>query len=313
MNFRYLVCVVALILCQHTVLASDIARQFPTHTVNEIDLENSVTYSIRIDAQRPLSLGLATVFVSPGKGKLSFYSALDLANELAQKGWHVDLVSSSWLSSQPNPKIDLIDKESMKDAATMTDVASMKETETMDAPATMEDKASMKESDTMEDKTMAMTEKNIQPWMSMLEPDIDFSSLQIQMISLISHLNEATDTNGFRLFIAEGVVATLLLASAKDTSINAPDAVALISPFWPQNEVNNTLPEMTAAYPSPLLDIGFASSNRFALSTINARKTQANVKIKLDYRQRMLPRAQPRTAIDWVGTEIVGWTRSLGW
>ncbi|MBO1256643.1 DUF3530 family protein [Alteromonas sp. 5E99-2] len=290
MNFRFLVCVVALILCQHTVLASDIARQFPTHTVNEINLENSATYSIRIDAQRPLTLGLATVFVSPGRGKLSFYSALDLANELAQKGWHVDLVSSSWLSSQPNPKIDLIDKESMKDAATMTDAASMKETE-----------------------TMAMTEKNIQPWMSTLEPDIDFTSLQTQMVSLVNHLNDTTDTNGFRLFIAEGVVAALLLASASDTLVATPDAVALISPFWPQNEINNTIPELTAAYPYPLLDIGFAASNRFALSTINARKTQANVKIKLDYRQRMLPRAQSRTAIDWVGTEIVGWTRSLGW
>lgn len=301
MNLRYLVCVVALIFSQHSVLASDIARQFPTHTVSKIDVDGNATYSIRIDAQRPLTLGLATVFVSPGKGKLSFYSALNLANGLAKKGWHVDLVSSSWLTSQPVPNVDLIDKESMKDAATMTDVASMKDSETMDAPATMKD------------KSMAMTEKNIQPWMSTLEPDLDFSSLQAQMVSLISHLNSATDTNGFRLFIAEGVVATLLLASAEDTSISAPDAAALISPFWPQNEINNTLPEMTAAFPSPLLDIGFAASNRFALSTINARKTQATVKIKLDYRQRMLPRTQPRTAIDWVGTEIVGWTRSLGW
>ena len=249
--------------------ANDIGRQFTADQFREAMVGDSTTYVIRVDARRPLSLGLATIFANPSTGKLSLQGALKLANTLATKGWHVDIVTAHWIAM----------------AASTPD---------------------MQNSDSPSDPG------NWMAWQSQLEPSLDHTLLKQQLMLLLPGL-DAPEINGFRLFVAEGLSAALLLALAQEDGVQLPDAAALIAPFWPTTDINNTLPQLTADYPSPLLDITYASSNRFAISNHSERVSRASVDIKLQYRNRMLPRIQNRQAIAWVGGEIVGWTRSLGW
>ena len=341
---RIAVAIAMLALCfaHPTVLANDLNRQFSTQRITEILVGEGSTQSMRIASSRPISLGLATIFVSPNGGKLSFNSALNLAEELSYKGWHIDVISPSWMSIPIIDKAMMSDKSmmmnddkmasenmkdtAMKDAAMMKDdtmtETSMKDVDIKDADkkdSMMADKSMMMSDDkmAMKDATM-MSRKPAEPWMSSLESDLDFSGLSEHLFSVLSGLEtNSNDVAGFRLVIAEGVVAALLLSAGQqfdsESDQSIADAITLIAPFWPQMDTNQSLAELGANLPLPVLDLNIASANRFANLTAQQRSQQAKVNVKLDYRQRMLPAAQRYNAMDWIGGEIVGWTRSLGW
>ncbi len=249
--------------------ASDLHRQFDDSHITEIIVAEGSTHSLRIESSRAISLGVATVLVSPNGGKLSFHSALKLANELSIKGWHVDVVSDSWLSIPVEASATTITEQPTSSAV-------------------------------------------VQPWMSSLPSQMEFDGLSqhLQVMMNVVNANSA-NINGFRLVIAEGIVAALLLNL--DETFTGADAVTLIGPFWPDTTINQTLAEKSASFSVPILDLDFASSNRFAHSTSALRAKKARIGIKLNYRQRLFPVAQRHNTIDWIGGEIVGWTRSLGW
>lgn len=262
--------VIALFAC--SAKASDLYRQFDDKHITEILVSEGAVHSLRVESARAISLGLATIFVSPNGGKLSFHSALALADELSYKGWHVDVISASWFSIP-------IQESASSQAA-------------------------------MSEKSMKVTAS--QPWMSSLQPSLNLEGLSQHLKVIMNALDANNESiNGFRLVIAEGIAAALIL-NLNDSTANA-DAVTLIAPFWPDTEVNQALAEKAAAFGLPILDLDFASSNRFAHSTSALRAKKARVGIKLNYRQRLFPIAQRHNTIDWIGGEIVGWTRSLGW
>lgn len=249
--------------------ASDLHRQFDDSYITEIIVSEGSTHSLRIESSRAISLGVATVLVSPNGGKLSFHSALKLADELSLKGWHVDVVSDSWLRIPVEASASTM-KEQPNSSATS------------------------------------------QPWMSSLHPQIELNGLSQHLQIMMNGLNtNSANINGFRLVIAEGIVAALLLNL--DERFTGADAVTLIAPFWPDTAINQTLAEKSASFSVPILDLDFVSSNRFAHSTSTLRAKKARIGIKLNYRQRLFPIAQRHNTIDWIGGEIVGWTRSLGW
>ena len=267
--------VTTLLVCVHShVSANDIARQFLPEQFQPVLVGNTTAYVIRVDSQRPLSLGLTTVFVSPAAGKLAFYPALKLANTLAAKGWHVDIVTPHWFT------------EYSADSTMM---------------ASTEDKAMMEPS-------MPMA------WQSNLDPELDYEALTQQLKILLPGLNNVSQiVPGFRLVIAEGLIASLLLEHGNEEGVTLPDAATFISPFWPERTINDDIASLTANYPSPLLDIAYSASSRFAQKNAQLRADTARVEVKLYYRQLKLTRIQARSAMTWVGGEIVGWTRSLGW
>lgn len=254
--------------------ASDYSRQFPAEQIETLLVGDSSVEAIRVNSRRALSIGVATLFLSPQSGSLSLHSSLTLANELSQKGWETLIVTPTWF--QP-----------LNNATRKAETASIT-------------------ANNMTTPSLA--------WQSDLANPFDYEHLSEQLKLLISSIDNANQNiAGFRMTIAEGMNAALILNTGKSDTLPLPDAAALIAPFWPDQAINNTLAELSASYPAPLLDIGFASSNRFSVVSAADRLRKVNVNVKLNYRQRNLPRAQRRSSISWIGGEIVGWTRYLGW
>ncbi|MFC3094295.1 DUF3530 family protein [Alteromonas sediminis] len=252
--------------------ADDFTRQLHSDDLNAVMLGEQVHYTYEVDAKTPLPIGVSWLFVTDGKGKLSFAAARRLADELSHKGWHVVMVSPSWMTSSPA----VTSAQSQNNENIATDP--------------------------------------IQPWQSVKTASIAFPDARAQLQSFLPQLVDLSrDKAGFRMFIAEGMAASLLLALGQDLNTPIPDALTIVSPFWPEATVNDTLPELSAQYPAPVLDVAYSSSNNWSRATNIARLIQANVQIKMHYRQRQLPRLVGRQAADWLSGEIVGWTRSLGW
>ena len=245
--------------------ANDFSRQLHPRALTEILVGEQSHYVYEINAKIPLPLGVSWIFVSEGKGKLSFSAAHRLADSLSEKGWHVVIVSPTWLSTAPAM------------AASTSDVP-------------------------------------VQPRQSVQQQDIEFDGASVQLLALLTQLTtHSEDKVGFRLFIAEGMAASLLLALGDNPQAPAPDALTVVSPFWPDDQINYQVSAYSANYPYPLLDIAYSSANNWSRATDIARLIEANVQIKMHYRQRQLPRHVGRQAADWLSGEIVGWTRSLGW
>lgn len=254
------------------VHSSDVKRQFPASQINEIMLGEQIHYTYTVEAKVPLPIGVTWIFASEGNGKLAFNAAKKLSDDLSFKGWHVVVVSPSWLHTAPQP----------------TEMSS--------------------------DNAPSEPSPEIMPWQSTSYQAVDFDNAKMQLSAIMAELNLQTqDKLGFRLFIAEGMAASVLMALGEEANATLPDALTVVSPFWPDTQVNVLLADYGAVYPSPVLDINYESANRWSQGTYLDRKVQAQVQIKTHYRQRNLPRHSIHHATDWLSGEIVGWTRSLGW
>jgi len=272
----------SLLLKSSLAWADDFSRQLHSDGLKEVMLGEQIHYTYEVNAKTPLPIGVSWLFVTDGKGKLNFSAANRLAEELSYKGWHVVMVSSTWMTKAPDV------------AGASVTGADIPGTESNDSPA---------DGDT-----------SLQPWQSVKTASIEFANAKTQLSIFLPQLMAMSqDKAGFRLFVAEGMSATLLLSLGQEGNAPIPDALTIVSPFWPEAEVNDTLPTLSAMYPSPVLDVAYGSSNNWSRATSIARVIEANVQIKMHYRQRQLPRLVGREAADWLSGEIVGWTRSLGW
>lgn len=151
-------------------------------------------------------------------------------------------------------------------------------------------------------------------WEQQAADSVGFADAKSQLQRLLPLLASANaESKGFQLFIADGMNAALLLAITEMEDLPLPDGLVVMSPYWPDFAVNQKIPNYSAKYPAPVLDVASTRGNNWSKKIAPEIAVQASVQVKLHYRQIVLPHTSYNHKIHWLSSSIVGWTRSLGW
>lgn len=138
----------------------------------------------------------------------------------------------------------------------------------------------------------------------------------LERLSLIMQaaLERAKAYPGFVLVIAQGTSAATLTQLYAENKINAPDALVVISPYWPDRKFNNQLANFLANTPMPVLDIYSQWDNSWSQASTKMRKIAAIRALKLQYRQReIIGVGLTQQPASYVSKEIYGWLSHMGW
>ena len=138
----------------------------------------------------------------------------------------------------------------------------------------------------------------------------------LERLSLIMQAAQAQARTypGFVLVIAQGTSAASLSQLYAENKINAPDALVVISPYWPDRKFNNQLANFLANTPMPVLDIYSQWDNSWSLASTKMRKTAAIRALKMQYRQReIIGVGLVQQPASYVSKEIYGWLSHMGW
>lgn len=147
---------------------------------------------------------------------------------------------------------------------------------------------------------------------------LDQATFEQQETHLIQQLQtlaqRSGDYPGFLLVIAQGTSAAWISKIYSEQKLSSPDALVLISPYWPQREYNILLPDLVANTDMPLLDFYSRNDNKWAKATQSARKTEAEKVLKLHYRQRqVVGQAFDLQRYALISKDIYGWLTHMGW
>ena len=240
---------------------------------------------VEVEAKTPLSLGTAIILTEPFPSSLTLAEGNSLADLLAEKGWHV-VISPVNLPMAPISSVDKAVAEN--DAA-----------------------------------QASQADKNIHPRSNQLTQYLNFesatSALTLQLNALNNYLQPRS---GYRMIIAQGMLATTYFSAAELQPALHPDTFVAISPFWPEDTTNNLLIETMAKAEYPVLDLSLSEFNDWEASTTLKRKIRAKNELKIHYRQITIPsnslafsikEIQKNPQIHMVANSTIGWTRHLGW
>lgn len=119
---------------------------------------------------------------------------------------------------------------------------------------------------------------------------------------------------GFFLVIAQGTSAAWLTKIYAEKSLDTPDGLVVLSPYWPDRFYNQQLPAWLAATPMPVLDVFSPWDPGWSKDTVEQRKIEAVKSLKMVYRQRELTGQKlDQQQFLRLGKEIYGWLTYLGW
>lgn len=245
---------------------------------------------IEVEAKTPLPLGVAIVLTEPFPSSLTLAQGNSLANMLAEKGWNVVISPFNMPVSSTTAK-----PNSEQDSEILTEGAS-RSTDTAQV---------------------------IHPRSNQLTQYLNFetstTALALQLNALDNYLQNRT---GYRMVIAQGMLATAYLSSIETQPDLQPDTFVAISPFWPEETTNNLVIDTIAKASFPVLDLSLSNFNDWETSTTMKRKIRAKNKLKLHYRQVIIPNnsltfsikeIEKTPNIQMVANSTIGWTRHLGW
>ena len=243
-----------------------------------------------VEAQTPLPLGVAVILTEPFPSSLTLSQGNSLASLLAEKGWNVVI-------SPFNLPINL--------PSTLNSEEQNREAQPENAPPSID------------------SEPFVHPRSNQLTQYLDFEStttaLTLQLNALDNFLQDKT---GYRMVIAQGMLATAYLSAIEVQPNLQPDTLVAISPFWPQEETNNLVIDSVAKANYPILDLSLSNFNDWEARTSMKRKIRAKNELKLHYRQVDLPNnsltfsikeMKKNPNIHMVANSTIGWTRHLGW
>lgn len=135
--------------------------------------------------------------------------------------------------------------------------------------------------------------------------------LQQQLQAIVSRTEQYP---GFFLVIAQGTSAAWLTKLYSEEKLESPDALIILSPYWPQRNYNNQLPALVAKTSMPILDFFNQFDNAWSQATAAQRLVSAHKNLKLHYRQRELIGQQlDHQQYLLMAKEIYGWLTYLGW
>ncbi|BFT29101.1 hypothetical protein D210916BOD24_02770 [Alteromonas sp. D210916BOD_24] len=240
---------------------------------------------IQVDAQSPLPLGTAVILTEPFPSSITLAEGHSLATMLSEKGWNVIISPFHLPLKEPSDDTDSNEaQEPNKDTAQIA---------------------------------------SIHPRSNSLSQHADFNAtqgaLQIQLNALNNFIK---DRQGYRLYIAQGMVAAAYISATREQPSLYPDTFVAISPFWPELAINNQVVEHVAQSEFPVLDLSLSNFNGWATITHERRRISAKNALKLHYRQINIPNNssyfsmtpnQKSPYIQLVANNTIGWTRHLGW
>lgn len=147
---------------------------------------------------------------------------------------------------------------------------------------------------------------------------IDSEAFTLHEQELMTQLQAVTQRTqqypGFFLVIAQGTTAAWITKLYSEKQIDLPDALVIISPFWPQREFNMQLPRWVAETEMPVLDIYSPWDSEWSLKRVKERNVAATKALKLHYRQReLIGQTIDQQQYAFLSKEIYGWLSYMGW
>lgn len=264
---------------------NDVNNAYLPGEVKSIMVGEAEAPIVEVEAKTPLSLGTAIILTEPFPSSLTLAEGNSLADLLAEKGWHV-VISPVNLPMAPISSVDKAVAEN--DAA-----------------------------------QASQADKNIHPRSNQLTQYLNFESATSALTLQLNALNNYLQTrSGYRMIIAQGMLATTYFSAAELQPALHPDTFVAISPFWPEDTTNNLLIETMAKAEYPVLDLSLSEFNDWEASTTLKRKIRAKNELKIHYRQITIPsnslafsikEIQKNPQIHMVANSTIGWTRHLGW
>lgn len=152
---------------------------------------------------------------------------------------------------------------------------------------------------------------------------LSHSEISTQMMLRVGGVfNALSDRQGYRIIIAQGMNAAVLLNLDAQKKLPAVDSLVTIAPFWPDQTINQNIANLVKDSQTPLLDISSDLSNRWSAQTARQRAQAAKINLKLHYRQQPLVGtfahifSDPDFAspyVSQVSKTIYSWVDYLGW
>ena len=274
----------------HCDFFTDVSHAYLPGEVKPLMIGEVEAPIIEIEAQTPLPLGVAIILTEPFPSSLTLSQGHSLANLLAEKGWNVVI-------SPFNLPVDVTTPQSTSE-----------ETDSATGPS---------------EASTATQVESIHPRSNQLTQYLNFesstSALNVQLNALNNYLQ---DRAGYRMVIAQGMLATTYLSAVEKQPQLHPDTFVAISPFWPEETTNTLVIDNIAQSSFPILDLSLSGFNDWANSTTQKRKVSAKNALKMHYRQIIIPsnllafsieEFQKPPHIQLVANSTIGWTRHLGW
>lgn len=288
-------------LCSHSLAAPDnqllrrldLQRGLFTDTYQHFDINGQPIIYVLQENTTAMTRGVAVMIADSGIPLVSQQGFSALADELNKVGWVTILLPAPDIGFMPTLAQDVAVENDEK-------IAVAEETDTS-------------------------TEKQI-PSASIVDLNISQSAVtsideqafiehEQQLVALLqATIKKSQEYPGFFLVISKGTSAAWLSKIYAQKTLAAPDAFVAISPFWPDRELNQRIPQWVASTPMPVLDLYNNQDNGWSQTTVAQRKIATVKSLKLQYRQReLLGFNKYRQYSTYVGKEIYGWVSHMGW
>ena len=190
----------------HCDFFTDVSHAYLPGEVKPLMIGEVEAPIIEIEAQTPLPLGVAIILTEPFPSSLTLSQGHSLANLLAEKGWNVVI-------SPFNLPVDVTSPQNTSE-----------ETDSASDPS---------------EASRATQVESIHPRSNQLTQYLNFesstSALNVQLNALNNYLQ---DRAGYRMVIAQGMLATTYLSVVEKQPQLHPDTFVAISPFWPEETTN---------------------------------------------------------------------------
>jgi hypothetical protein len=280
----------------HLLRQLDIQRGLFADTYQIFDIDNQPVIYVLQENTTAITRGVAVMIADSGIPIVGQEGFATLANEMNKIGWVTILI--------PAPDIGFIPTIDPQGELEDAGKATTEEEETKTSADTQETSASAVLLDLDISKSAVTT-----------IDDQAFVKHEQQLVSLLQAVIEKSqEYPGFFLVISKGTSAAWLSKIYAEKTLNSPDALVVISPYWPDRKHNQRLPEWIANTPMPVLDLYSSGDNGWARKTVSRRQITAVKALKLQFRQReLLGFNMHQQYSAYIGKEIYGWISHMGW
>jgi Na+-transporting methylmalonyl-CoA/oxaloacetate decarboxylase gamma subunit len=273
------------------------------------------------ESKKALSMGTFYLVSDVSYNGAQIHKLKSLAQEMSTLGWHSVVVPAPHLAmvmNEVDAKLAALEEEQ---------VASTENTETENAQAgdssnasESPDPAAEQESDSQQtdaERKEPSIPSNIQTMLAAQAHQSQYipayqEALSAFLGTFLSSVIKATEQPGYHVVFAQGMSAQALLDAA--TSNITLDALIINNVYWPERDLNRSLPMKIAQSATPLLDLVSANDNHWSKSTEQTRLVKARVEVKAHYRQREIGSVGSPSQISTdISREIYGWLSHLGW
>lgn len=172
---------------------------------------------------------------------------------------------------------------------------------------------------TIENETAAATDdtdESINPraGLRVLDDNL-FAKQETELMQQLQTITQRTTAYpGFFIVVAQGSSAAWITKIYSEKKLSPPDALVVVSPYWPERKYNMLIPELVANTDMPVLDFYSRNDNKWAIATQPNRKIIAEKVLKLHYRQtEVISQRFDSERYELMGKVIYGWLTHMGW